>query len=85
MSRQTAGLHPALSTHRSDEELLGLRMCDLGLQLRGTWLAGCLAKLCRELERRKIRFCPHAWLSHDWFSPTECPESRFRFTWPIRG
>jgi hypothetical protein len=48
-------------------------MCDLGLELRGTWLAGCLAKLCKELARRKICFCPHAWLSGDWFSPDGVP------------
>jgi hypothetical protein len=68
-----AGVHPALSADSSDEELLGLRMCDLGLELRGTWLADCLSKLCRELESRKIRFCPHAWLSGDWFSPDGVP------------
>ncbi len=71
--RPTAGVNPALCDDRSDEELLDLRMCDLGLELRGTWLAGCVAKLCRELERRKIPFCPHAWLSHDWFSPDGVP------------
>jgi hypothetical protein len=43
------------------------------LQLNGTWLANCLDQLCGELERRKLRFCPHAWLSHDWFSPEGIP------------
>ena len=48
-------------------------MCDLGLSLDGSWVADCVAKLCRELERRSIRFCPHVWLSHDWFSPEGVP------------
>ena len=69
----TARRHPALSTHRSDEELLQLRMCDLGLMLRGTWLEDCMDSLCVELLQRNIRFRPHAWLSHDWFSPEGVP------------
>jgi len=65
--------HPALFTHHSDDELLNLRMCDLGLSLDGSWLTDCVARLCKELTRRAIRFCPHVWLSHDWFSPEGVP------------
>ena len=68
-----ARVHRALWTDRTDEELLNLRMCDLGLKISGTWLEDCLDNLCSELARRKIRFCPHAWLSHDWFSPDGVP------------
>jgi hypothetical protein len=65
---RTIGIHPALSANSSDDELLNLRMCDLGLTLRGTWLEARLAELYADLKRRKFRFLPHAWLSHDWFS-----------------
>jgi hypothetical protein len=66
-------LHPALYGERPDEEILNLRMCDLGVKIRGTWLEQCIDKLCAELDRRNIRFCPHFWLSHDWFSPEDVP------------
>ncbi|MBM3985852.1 MAG: hypothetical protein FJ296_09230, partial [Planctomycetes bacterium] len=52
-----------------DERLLDLRVRDLGLQLEGTWLQDALERLQAELERRGLRFRPHAWLSSEWFSP----------------
>ncbi|HEY3198230.1 MAG TPA: putative zinc-binding metallopeptidase [Nitrospirales bacterium] len=52
---------------------MALRMCDLGLNLAGTWLEGRIAQLCADLKRRGLRFCPHTWLSHDWFSPDGVP------------
>lgn len=57
----------------SNDELLDLRLCDLGVTLKGTWLENCLAELYAELERRDIHFRPHAWLSLDWFSPDGVP------------
>jgi Putative zinc-binding metallo-peptidase len=56
-----------------NEELLELRMCDLGIKLEGTWLEACVAELYTALERRGIHFRPHVWLSHDWFSPDGIP------------
>jgi hypothetical protein len=70
---RTIGIHPALSANRSDDDLLNLRMCDLGLTLRGTWLEDRVSELYADLERRKFRFFPHVWLSHDWFSPDGVP------------
>jgi hypothetical protein len=53
----------------SDAELLRVRLCDLGLRLRGSELEARAGALFAELERRGIRFRPHVWLSTDWFSP----------------
>ena len=56
-----------------DRELLKLRIKDLKLSLKGTWLEDCVADLHEELERRDIRVRPHAWLSDEWFSSEATP------------
>jgi hypothetical protein len=56
-----------------DEELLKLRLKDLGLAVEGTWLETCLDRLHDELGQRGIRVRPHAWLSDEWFSPDTTP------------
>jgi hypothetical protein len=53
----------------SDEQLLDLRMSDLGVQIDGTWLQDCVVQLYAELEARGISFRPHFWLSDEWFTP----------------
>jgi len=53
----------------SDEELLDVRMCDLGLSIEGTALEERIKQLHRELRERKIRIRPHCWLADEWFSP----------------
>ncbi len=53
----------------SDEALLDLRMCDLGVQVAGSWLEERITELQAELEARGIRFRPHFWLSDEWFTP----------------
>ncbi len=60
-------------TRLSDEELLRVRLCDLGLTLERSRLARHVQRLYRELESRGIRFKPHAWLSEEWFSPDGVP------------
>ncbi|MGD9905791.1 MAG: putative zinc-binding metallopeptidase [Vicinamibacterales bacterium] len=60
-------------TRYSDERLLDVRICDLGLRLEGTWLERCVREVHADLERRDIPLRPHAWLSHDWFSPDGVP------------
>ena len=57
----------------SDEELLGLRMCDLGVEIEGTSLQERIQQLYEELEARDVRFRPHFWLSDEWFSPDGVP------------
>ena len=48
-------------------------MCDLGLQIEGTALEERIARLHEELDTRGLRFRPHFWLSHEWFSPDGIP------------
>lgn len=57
----------------SDEKLLSLRFCDLGLTLERTRLARHVKRLYGELESRGIDFRPHAWLSEEWFTPDGVP------------
>src|SRR5215470_14212339 len=56
-----------------DEELLQLRLKDLKVKIEGTWLQGCLDALQAELEERGLRVRPHAWVSNEWFSPSDTP------------
>jgi hypothetical protein len=56
-----------------DDELLKLRMCDLGIQIEGTVLQERIDRLYDELDHRGIRFRPHFWLSNEWFSPDGVP------------
>ncbi len=51
------------------EDLLDVRLSDLGLKIQGTALEGRVERLNEELARVGIRFRPHVWLSHDWFTP----------------
>src|SRR5687768_13380701 len=56
-----------------DSELLDVRLRDLGVRIEGTWIEECLEDLYQDLERRELRFRPHAWLSSDWFVPDDVP------------
>jgi hypothetical protein len=56
-----------------EEDLLDKRFCDLHLSLRASPVAPRLERLYGELERRKLRFKPHFWLSEEWFSPDGVP------------
>ena len=60
-------------TRLSDEELLAVRLCDLGLSIERSRIATYLRRLYSELESRGIEFRPHAWLSEEWFSPDGVP------------
>jgi hypothetical protein len=51
------------------EELLELRLCDLGLGIEGSALERRIDALYRELELAGLRFRPYVWLSTDWFAP----------------
>ena len=55
-----------------DEQLLDVRLCDLGLTIDGD-LAGCVEQLRDELAQRSLRFKPHTWLSNEWFTPVGVP------------
>lgn len=57
----------------SDEDLLQVRMKDLGVAIKGSWLEGQLDRLHDELASRDVAVRAHAWLSHEWFSPHNTP------------
>ena len=60
-------------TSLSDEDLLQLRLKDLGVTVEGSWLEGQLGQLHEALEQRGIDIRPHAWISDEWFSPDSTP------------
>jgi hypothetical protein len=60
-------------TRLSDEELLSLRFCDLGLSIDRSQLNRRVERLYSELEARGISVRPHVWLSEEWFSPDGVP------------
>src|SRR6187397_1057497 len=60
-------------TRMSDEQLLGLRFCDLKLKIERSPVARRVRRLYRELDKRQISFRPHVWLSEEWFSPDGVP------------
>jgi len=53
--------------------LLDWRICDLGLELKGTPLEAPIGRLYNELAARNLRVKPHCWLSEEWFSPDAIP------------
>jgi hypothetical protein len=55
----------------SDEQLLDLRMCDLGVRIQRSSLESRIRQLRRELRQANIRFRPYFWLSDDWFTPDD--------------
>jgi hypothetical protein len=60
-------------TSLSDDELLKLRLRDLKVGIKGTWLEKCVAEVNEELGQRGLRVKPHVWLSDEWFSPDNTP------------
>jgi hypothetical protein len=64
---------PRSWTRLSDDQLLGMRFCDLKLKIERTPLAARVRRLYRELDKRQISFRPHVWLSEEWFSPDGVP------------
>ena len=62
-----------------DEDLLQLRLKDLKVTVEGTWLEACLDSLHNELQQRGLRVRPHAWISSEWFSPSNTPGIAFPF------
>jgi hypothetical protein len=60
-------------TRMSDEQLLGLRFCDLKLKVERSPVAKRVHRLYSELDKRQIGFRPHVWLSEEWFSPDGVP------------
>jgi hypothetical protein len=57
----------------ADEQLLDLRICDLPIKIKGSFLEPHIKRLYSELNSRGIRFKPHVWLAEEWFSPDRVP------------
>jgi hypothetical protein len=57
----------------SDERLLEMRICDLPIRIKGSFIESHIKRLYAELNERGIRFKPHVWLSEDWFTPDGVP------------
>jgi hypothetical protein len=57
----------------AEEQLLGLRLCDLPLRIEGTWLETCIAQLYAELAARNIAFAPRCYLADEWLTPENEP------------
>ena len=53
----------------SNDRLMELRLCDLGVTIAGTWLEDCVNEIYQELAARGLNLRPHCWLSDEWFSP----------------
>jgi hypothetical protein len=73
MAARKGSAHARRWTRLSDQRLLDLRFCDLGLALEGTWLDERVQEVGAELETRDLRLRPHVWLSTEWFSPDGVP------------
>ena len=72
--RHAAKRRPAPAwTRLSDEQLLSLRFCDLGLTIESSPIQRRVDRLYSELEGRGIPVRPHVWLSEEWFSPDGIP------------
>lgn len=52
-----------------DQDLLQVRLCDLGVSVEGSRLEEPVEALHSELQRRGIVARAHVWLSDEWFSP----------------
>jgi Putative zinc-binding metallo-peptidase len=54
-----------------DEELLAMRVCDLGVRIEGSELEPRIAQLHEELAARGITLHPPCYLGDEWFTPSE--------------
>ena len=55
----------------SDEQLLDMRLCDLGVRLEGSWLEERTLQLQAEFEARGLVFQPYFWISDEWYTPDD--------------
>jgi len=76
--RRSPGAEPAWAA-LPDDELLEVRLKDLKLALRGTWLDECLRALNGELAARGLSVRAHGWISDEWFSPQDTYGIAFPF------
>jgi hypothetical protein len=73
MARKRKALTPADWENFPDDELLRLRVRDLGLTIRGTHLEEKVKRLYSELDARGIGFKPPYYLADEWLCPDKVP------------
>ena len=56
-----------------DEELLAVRICDLGLRIEGSELEPRLRQFHDDLAQRGVALRPDCYLGDEWFSPAGAP------------
>ncbi len=56
-----------------DARLLRLRLRDLDVRVKGTWVEHSVQKLYDTLGRRGLKFRPKVWAGAEWFSPLGSP------------
>lgn len=56
-----------------DEEMLALRICDLGVRIEGSELEARVSQLRDELSARGVALRPDCYLGDEWFSPEGVP------------
>ena len=56
-----------------DEELLALRICDLGVRIEGSELEPRLRQFHEDLAQRGVALRPDCYLGDEWFSPEGAP------------
>ena len=54
-------------------DLLNLKLSDLNLSLKNSWLEPHINKFYKELKDKGLNFRPHIWVSQDWYSPDGVP------------
>ncbi|MCF7893643.1 MAG: putative zinc-binding metallopeptidase [Candidatus Omnitrophica bacterium] len=57
----------------SESELLDLRICDLPVKIKDSWLKDCIKQLYQELELKGIKFRPNCYLADEWLAPDKEP------------
>jgi len=62
-----------------DEELLALRICDLGVQIENSELKPRIEQLYSELAARGVALRPNCYLGDEWFSPEGVPDISIPF------
>ena len=56
-----------------DEELLAVRMCDLGVRIEGSELEARVHQFHNDLAARGVTLRPDCYLGDEWFSPEGIP------------
>lgn len=68
-----------------DEELLDMRVRDLGVRIEGSPLEQRISRLYAEMEARGIGFHPPCYLADEWLTPDKVPVIGIAFYLCIPG